>query len=315
MVSYTNDAMQSRILRLTTRGEILKFFGVLTLMTRIEFGSRRSLRSSQLSSKYLPKLQFGNIISRTRFKELRHDVTFSFPADSSDRWRMIRDFIVAITDHRASHVIPSQNICVDESMSRWYGLRGDWIDTGLPHYVSMDQKLENGCELKTAACGKSGIIIRIENVVSAEDTSLRDFESEHLHGTAVTLRLLQPWFHTNRVVCADSYYASVHTAESLYEKGLRFTGVVKTSNKIYPMKYLSHFEIAEKGEHVSLVSKPIAGPHLMAVMWVDRDRRYFISSVRTTNGRTPIYRERWRTCHGVTRKEELSIRISSVCEQ
>lgn len=125
MVSYTNDAMQSRGLRLTTRGEILKFFGVLILMTRIEFGSRRSLWSSQLSSKYLPKLQFGNIISRTRFKELRHDVTFSFPADSSDRWGMIRDFIVAINDHRASHVIPSQNICVDESMSRWYGLGGD----------------------------------------------------------------------------------------------------------------------------------------------------------------------------------------------
>ena len=162
---------------------------------------------------------------------------------------------------------------------------------------------------------KIGITIRIENVVSAEDTSLRDFESEHLHRTAVTLPLLQPWFHTNRVVCADSYFASVPTAESLYEKGLRFTGVVKTSTKKYPMKYLSHLEIAEKRKHVTLVSKPIAGPHLMAVMWVDRDRNYFISSVGTTNGGTPIYRERWRTRHGVTRKEELSIRIPSVCEQ
>ena len=46
MASYTKDAMQSRELRLTTRGEILKFFGVLILMTRIEFGSRRSLWSS-----------------------------------------------------------------------------------------------------------------------------------------------------------------------------------------------------------------------------------------------------------------------------
>ena len=169
----------------------------------------------------------------------------------------------------------------------------------------MDQKPENGYELKTAAGGKGGIIIRIENVVSAEDTALKDFESEPLHGTAVTLRLLQPWFHTNRVVCADSYFASVHTADLLYEKGLRFTGAVKTSTKKYPMKYLSHLEIAEKGEHVTLVSKPIAGPHLMPVMWVDRDRRYFISSVGTTNGGTPIYRERWRTRHGVTRKEEL----------
>ena len=117
------------------------------------------------------------------------------------------------------------------------------------------------------------------------------------------------------MVCADSYIASVHTAESLYEKDLRFTGVVKTSSKKYPMKYLSHLEISEKGEHFTLVSKQRAGPHVMALMWVDRDRRYFISSVGTTNGGTPVYRERWRTRHGVTRKEELSIRIPSVCEQ
>ena len=151
---------------------------------------------------------------------------------------MIRDFIVAINDHRASHVIPSQNICVDENMSRWYGLEGDCIDTTLPHYVAMDRKPKNGCELKTAACGKSGIIVRIENVVTAEYTALKDFEGEHLHGTAVTLGFLQPWCDTNRVVCDDSYFASVHTAESLYEKGLRFTGVLKTSTKKYLMTYL-----------------------------------------------------------------------------
>ena len=188
--SYTNDAMQSSGPCLTTRGEIVKFFGPLILMTRIEIGSSRSLWSSQRSSKYLPKPQFGNIISITRFEEFRQNVTFSFPADSSDRGVIIRDFIFAINDHRASHVIPSQNFCVDESMSRCYGLGGDWIDIILPHYVVMDRKQENRYELKTAACGKSGIIIRNENVVSAEDTALKDFESEHLHGTAMALSFL-----------------------------------------------------------------------------------------------------------------------------
>ena len=128
MVSYTNDAMQSRGLRLITIGEMLKFFGVLILMNRIEFSSRRSHWSSQGSRKYLRQPQFGNIIARTRFEALRKNVTFSFPADWSDRWGLIRDFIVAITDHRSSHVIPSQNICADESMSHWYGLRGGWIE-------------------------------------------------------------------------------------------------------------------------------------------------------------------------------------------
>ena len=104
----------------------------------------------------------------------------------------------------------------------------------------MDWKLENGCELNTAAWGKGEIIIRIENVVSPGDIAVKDFESDHLHGTAVTLRLLQPWLYTNRVVYADSLFALVHTAEALYDKGMRFTGVVKTATKKYPMKYLSH---------------------------------------------------------------------------
>ena len=95
--------------------------------------------------------------------------------------------------------------------------------------------------------GQSGIITKIEIVALAEYTAVKDFENEHLHETAVTLRLLQPWFHTNRVVCADSFFASVHTPEALYDKGLRLTGVVKTATKKYLMKYLSHLEISEKG--------------------------------------------------------------------
>ena len=63
-----------------------------------------------------------------------------------------------------------------------------------------------------------------------------------------------------------------------------------------------------------MISKPSSGPHLMAVMWVDRDRRYFISLVGTTSEGTPIYQERWRASHDFMRKEEISIQIPSVCE-
>lgn len=43
IVSYFNEVMVSQELILTTRGENLKFFGVLILMTRIERTCRRSL--------------------------------------------------------------------------------------------------------------------------------------------------------------------------------------------------------------------------------------------------------------------------------
>ena len=54
----------------------------------------------------------------------------------------------------------------------------------------MDRKPENGCELETAACGRSGIRIGIENVVSAEDTVLKDFESDHLHDIEIVTALV-----------------------------------------------------------------------------------------------------------------------------
>lgn len=124
-------------------------------------------------------------------------------------------------------------------MSRWYGLGADFCDLRLPHYVAMDRKPENGCELKNSACGSSDIILMIEHVTPAEETTNTLFENETSHGAAVTLRLVEPWFHSDRVVCADSYFASVVSANAPFKKGLRFTGVVKTATKCYLLNYLS----------------------------------------------------------------------------
>lgn len=61
-------------------------------------------------------------------------------------------------------------------------------------------------------------MLRIEYFISAEETRLSHFESETLHVSAVTLRILEPWFNTSRLVFADSYFASVETANVLFEK-------------------------------------------------------------------------------------------------
>ena len=113
-------------------------------------------------------------------------------------------------------MFPSETICVDESISRWYGLGRDWIDVGLPHYVCLDRKIESGCELKSACCGASVIVLRLEITKSAEEKSEQSYEASEAHGTATVLRLVEPWFLTNRHVYADSYFASVATAIALY---------------------------------------------------------------------------------------------------
>jgi hypothetical protein len=57
----------------------------------------------------------------------------------------------------------------DESIARWYGQGGHWIDLGFPHYFSIDRKPENGFEVQSAACGRSRIMLNIRLVTTGED--------------------------------------------------------------------------------------------------------------------------------------------------
>jgi hypothetical protein len=49
-------------------------------------------------------------------------------------------------------------------MIQWYGTGGDWINEGLPHYVGIDCKPKNGCEIQNTACGKTGIMMELHVV-------------------------------------------------------------------------------------------------------------------------------------------------------
>lgn len=316
------EATSARLVRKahkpTTVAEILRFFGVLVLMTRTEFSDRRSLWGGKGHNSRVQQVDLSPDISRHRFEEIAAHISYSGivnPA-AEDRWSEVEGFVEAINRHRRIAVTPSETICVDESISRWYGLGGDWSEIGLPHYVKLDRKPESGCELKTACCGTSGIMLAIELTKSAIETRDRDYEADMQHGTATILRLLDPWLNTNRHVCADSFFASVSTAVKLWDVGLRFTGVIKTATRLFPMSHLSSLEMQIKGDQNSLTSgDPSQKPSLMAVCWVDRDRRYFISSTGTTKPGTPIYRERYRTLGGSAVKIGIEIPIPEVCEK
>lgn len=93
------------------------------------------------------------------------------------------------------------------------------------------------------------------------------FDSDNAHGTAVFLRLVQPWFGSERLVCADSFFATVNTANSLMETGLRFTGVVKNATREFPMKHLSEMTLSNRNDFITMVSKEnIINTGIMALM-------------------------------------------------
>jgi hypothetical protein len=306
IIQQTNIQLRQKNKTTTNHGELLKFFGVILLTSKFEFTKRAQLWSGVAGSKYERSAEFGRTgMSRNRFDDLWSNIRFSYQpperpeTQSSEnyRWMLIDDFISSFNEHRERKYIPSEFICVDESMSRWYGQGGDWINHGLPMYVAIDRKPENGCEIQDACCGVTGIMIRLKVVKSKneQEEQQENGTEDMLHGTQVLRELVYPWRNTERVVCADSYFASVKAVEELRRLRLRFIGVVKTATRRYPMAYLNTYELGTRGDRHALVKKNDIGDiEMLAFVWMDRERRYFIASAGSMSEGEPFVRQRWR---------------------
>lgn len=320
IVRLTNAELSKLDKSPTSESEVLRFFGILLLMSRYEFGARKNLWATSSTYKYIAAPNFTRIMPSHRFETLRSSLRLSNCAVSDDndscaRWALVDDFVKAINEHREMFVTPSELLCVDESMSRWYGLGGEWVDVGLPTYRAIDRKPENGCEIKTSSCGRSGILLRMEIVKSPTEDSRADKDAGMSHGTALTCRLTAPWAHTNRIVCADSYFASVETARVLYNLGTRFIGVVKTAHRGFPLAHLGAVPMRGRGQWTSMVHRDDGiGPEIGALLWVDRERRYFVTTTGTTIPGANIYRERWRRVDNESRRTMTETQIPEIAE-
>ena len=283
ILQLTNHELGMARKTYTSAGEIVKFFGVMLLATRFEFGSRASLWSNVTTNKYIPAPSFGQTgMPRKRFDDLWMCIRFSEqppnrPSEMTSEqywWRLVDDFVKNFNEHRAQNFFPSDEICVDKSMSRWYGQGGHWINHGLPMYVAIDRKPENGCEIQNAACGRSGVMLRLKIVKTAEEenASAEADDDGNNHGTNVLKFLVEPWVRTDRCICADSYFASVNAVTVMRTMGLRFIGVVKTATKKFPMSYLSNLELVQRGDYKGLVARGTDGqPTMLSFVWMDRD--------------------------------------------
>ena len=157
-------------------------------------------------------------------------------------------------------------------------------------YAAIDRKQENGCEIQNAACGHSGVMIRLKIVKTAEEenaSAVTDDDGNN-HGTNVLKFLVEPWVRTDRCVCEDSYFASVNAVTVMRMIGLRFIGVVKTATKKFPMSYLSNLELVQRGDYKGLVARGTDGqPTMLSFVWMDWDRRYFGSSMSSLDSGIP----------------------------
>ena len=96
-------------------------------------------------------------------------------------------------------------------------------------------------------------MLRLLLVKSEEYSHLHTQENNEglQHVTAILKYLVLPWANSERGVCADSYFASVSSAEEMMRIGVSFIGVVKTATKHISMAYLSIIELNEgRGQRI-----------------------------------------------------------------
>ena len=259
--------------------------GVLFALTRITQG-RRDLWSSEDFIFPAPRFgaRFG--IGRNRFDDLLRYIRFcpqSEYENKYDRWSPVRRLIDAFNEHRAATFYPSWSICIDESISLWRGKDGNYCSDGMPHVTKIERKPKGvGAELKDAVCAQTKVIIALEIQEGKEAMASKDNVNEYTKaGTATVLRLTKPWHGSRRVINGDSAFASVTTAMACRDKGLHFTGLVKTATKMFPKQYFQSREYGNNGDSETLTAV-INGDTYIAHCWVDTTRKHFISTNNTT---------------------------------
>jgi hypothetical protein len=81
-------------------------------------------------------------------------------------------------------------------------------------------------------------LVKGADLPGSEEEQFGKNDETLLHGTNVLKHVVSPWFGSNRIVCADSYFASGGAAKELFHNGLRFIGlVVKTASLGYPKPF------------------------------------------------------------------------------
>ena len=216
-------------------------------------------------------------MSKQRFKFIRRCMTFGttvqrppvlFPIPGvprepdEDPWGAIRPFVDAFNTCRSQCVTPGRVITVDEVMSMWLGLDGQYAVEGLPHVTKIQRKPRGiGAELKAAADGQSGIMLHLEMIEGKQRENVKKWHAEYGHGCAVLMRCVEKYKGSGRRVIADSAFGSPKTLIAVHTHlGMYTSLAVKTAHREYPKAFMAGWYAAgsppnpkrEIGSHIVL---------------------------------------------------------------
>jgi hypothetical protein len=125
----------------------------------------------------------------------------------------------------------------------WYGISILFAVFAMPHQTKIKRKPRGvGAEAKAACDGDSKVMLRLDFMEGEERQRQKPFNAQYGEGTAVALRLLQPWAGSGRYAVMDSAFGSFKTVVALLSLlGLFCIGMVKTAHRCYPKKWFSRW--------------------------------------------------------------------------
>lgn len=249
IVGFTNDYIAlSRRGSPITKGNFITFLGI-----RLAMSLDRSIGGVEayFTSKHEEETIFQPPDYHNRFKMSLKEfqkIDQCFRLDEfidnevgEDRYKPIRRFFDAMNTRKVDVLNPGQVIVVDECMSSWKGYESYVKHDSVVHVTKIQRKPKNvGIELKASADGETGILLQLEIQEGEEANKHKEFHatppSAPFH-SAITMRLVKPWFGSLRTIVADSAFGSLQTCGYLLSSGLHFLGVVKTCSGGYPMAF------------------------------------------------------------------------------
>jgi hypothetical protein len=144
IVRLTNIQLRMKNKKETTMGEVVRFLGVLILATKYQFNNRQDLWTTEPKTRLIAAPNFGikTGMSRNRFDDIWSCMRWSDQLQHKPegmswetyRWQLVEDHVRLFNEYRERNFVPSEMICVDESISRWYG-QGGALDQPWPSNV------------------------------------------------------------------------------------------------------------------------------------------------------------------------------------
>ena len=88
---------------------------------------------------------------------------------STCKYMLVNGFLDNFNKYWALNYVPSDLICVEESMSKWYRIGGHWINMGLPMYAAIDRKTVNACEIQNSCDAIYQVMMQLKLVKLEDD--------------------------------------------------------------------------------------------------------------------------------------------------